>query len=105
VRAERLHVEHLEPRALRGGDDQIERRQVGVGEDLLLDEAAVGALQPGDGAPAVAVVGDGVVQEQPARHEVMGEHAEVAVQLVAPDVLHHPHRGHGVPPLVGGSWR
>ena len=43
-RTERFHVQSLEPGALRGGHDQVQRREVAVGEDLLLDEPAVRAL-------------------------------------------------------------
>ena len=101
MRAERLHLDELEARALCRADDEVERGQVGVGEDLLLDEPAVGALQPGDGASAVPRLADGVVEEEPAGLEVLGKDGEVAVQVLAPDVLHHSHRGNRVPALGG----
>jgi hypothetical protein len=101
VRAEGLHVEHLESGALRGGDDQVQRRQVAVGEDLMTDEAAVRPLQPGDGSAPVAVLGDGVVEEQPTRHQMMRERADSTGPDCPTDVLHHAHRGHRLPPLVG----
>ena len=80
---------HLEPGVLGLGDDLARAGQLAVREHVAVDERT-GLPRP------VVRPGDAVVEQPPARHQLVAQEPEVRRVAVDPDVLGQPDRAHGV---------